>query len=217
MKVRGILIGVAVALTLAAPANAATRHQRRPVPAPVEVITIANDAHVPTKMLTRIERAVVIQSRQVRRWWHTPVIRFGAHGWLLSIAPPQTLVETTGGTVDQGWHSAAYAMVEYNGSADALSITMSHELIETLVNPTDEVTLGGWLREACDPVSYDSYQVGSVIVSDFVTPAWFTKDSRGPWDQIDTTTRAGDLSSGYGYQVGQNGVLAYVGGASPVS
>lgn len=64
----------------------------------------------------------------------------------------------------------------------AWSTTLSHELLELLVDPyTDECSLmqnadgSGVLYalEVCDPVENDSYAIGDVAVSNFVFPEWF--------------------------------------------
>ena len=61
----------------------------------------------------------------------------------------------------------------------------SHDLLEMLANPRlnltvfvpDETQITGrlHLREICDPVSSSecAYNIGGVLVSDFVYPAWF--------------------------------------------
>jgi hypothetical protein len=65
------------------------------------------------------------------------------------------------------------------------SITASHELLEMLGDPylqlaaavssADGNSIKVYALENCDPVEDDSfgYKIGGVLVSDFVTPAWF--------------------------------------------
>ncbi len=70
------------------------------------------------------------------------------------------------------------------------SITLSHELLELLADP--EINLSAmsgnniWAYEICDPCEADAlgYAVIGVMVSDFVTPAWFspTTKVKGPFD-----------------------------------
>jgi hypothetical protein len=67
--------------------------------------------------------------------------------------------------------------------------TASHELLELLVDPgtilgafVEDRTLGPrvYAYEVCDPVQDDrfAYEIGGVLVSDFVYPAWFE-----PWQK----------------------------------
>lgn len=64
-------------------------------------------------------------------------------------------------------------------------ITLSHELLEALADPTCRSVrryLPFWYAlEVGDPVEHDSfgYQIDGVWVSDFVTPAWFGPARRG--------------------------------------
>lgn len=62
------------------------------------------------------------------------------------------------------------------------SVTASHELLEMLVDPfidncvfAQTTNTGGRLYayEVCDAVENYAYNIGGVLVSDFVTPAWF--------------------------------------------
>ncbi len=64
------------------------------------------------------------------------------------------------------------------------SVTTSHELLEMLLDPYinltafDEAAGRAYAYEACDAVEADSfgYKIGNVVVSDFVTPAYFEPD-----------------------------------------
>lgn len=70
------------------------------------------------------------------------------------------------------------------------SVTISHELLEMLADP--EINLSAsvgnrlYAYEVCDPCEADQYgyKIGDVLVSDFVTPAWFapTPHAKGPFD-----------------------------------
>jgi hypothetical protein len=69
------------------------------------------------------------------------------------------------------------------------SVTMSHELLEMLGDPTINLTAQVAQDELvayenCDPVEADSlgYAIDGVQVSDFVTPAWFMPGYGGPYD-----------------------------------
>ena len=77
---------------------------------------------------------------------------------------------------------------------------LSHEVIETLIDPWGARNLSGHLAEVCDPVSQNWYRLDGTWVSDFVYPHWFAAHSAGPFDYLHATHRAGQLATG-GYQV----------------
>jgi hypothetical protein len=89
-------------------------------------------------------------------------------------------------------------------TVDDWQLTFSHELWELLVNPylgRSALVKGKrvnrrYALETADPVEGDrlAYQrqsaSGAVVrISDFVTPAWFRRASRGPWDFSRMTKR----------------------------
>ena len=72
-----------------------------------------------------------------------------------------------------------------------VSVTVSHELLEMLADP--EINLCAqvgprlYAYEVCDPCEADEfgYKIDGVVVSDFVTPAWFAPPAnhlKGPFD-----------------------------------
>jgi hypothetical protein len=97
---------------------------------------------------------------------------------------PITVVDDLGLDGLTGYHSdengQPYSLVAANGS---LSITLSHELIEMLVDPFGSRMVAGWaqskrvnyLVEPCDPCENDecAYSINGIKVSDFVTPAYY--------------------------------------------
>lgn len=78
----------------------------------------------------------------------------------------------------------------------AWSITLSHELLELLLDPyTDLMVMHNldnkkvrlYAYEVCDPVQDDWYVIGGVKVSNFVYPEWFESDAKnlgGKWDML---------------------------------
>lgn len=72
----------------------------------------------------------------------------------------------------------------------SVSVAASHELCEAAVDPTinlaaQDLTGTFWAYEVCDPVEDDQYgyDKDGVLVSDFITPAWFGfRDSAAPFD-----------------------------------
>lgn len=129
---------------------------------PVQAVTVVNQAHVRAFALARVENAVVAQSLQLRAAWGTPCVQFAADGWPLYLrvggpypsgvhygAPTRILVYTAGVVTDTGW-----------------SQSFSHEIMETLVDPTTTVDYqyGGEtaLLEVADPVEQNAYRLGDV-------------------------------------------------------
>lgn len=71
----------------------------------------------------------------------------------------------------------------------SLSVTMSHEILEMLGDmyclDGVQVSTSTWAaREMCDPCEADryGYDIDGVVVSDFVTPAYFVPSLPGPYD-----------------------------------
>lgn len=99
-----------------------------------------------------------------------------------------------------------YAVVS---AGDDWEVVFTHELWELLINPyTDRFaivkgkrvkgkrTKGKYALETADPVEGDQFAYqrqsasgATVDISDFVTPAWFRRGSRGPWDFARQTRR----------------------------
>jgi hypothetical protein len=115
-----------------------------------------------------------------------------------------------------GYHDlengAPYAVVS---TLDDWQVTFSHELWEILVNPyLDRVAIVKpktlnrvYALETADPVEgarfvyvRPSASGKPVQISDFVTPAWFLRNSKGPWDFASATKRPFQLLED-GYQL----------------
>jgi hypothetical protein len=82
---------------------------------------------------------------------------------------------------------------------DQLSIAISHELLEMLVDPQGttfrqaidcDPYSGGqrvsYLLEVCDPCETTSYEIDGVPVSDFIFPAFYYPYAEAPFDQCRT-------------------------------
>ena len=140
-----------------------------PTGVPVQAITVINQAGVRPFALAKVENAVVDQSMQLRAAWGTPCVQFGAGGWPLYLrdegisahyTDPLQIEVSTGGYTYQAWSS-----------------TFSHELMETLVDPTTVSDYGtgptGGNIEVADPVEHNAYRLGGTWISDFVLPSWY--------------------------------------------
>jgi hypothetical protein len=93
------------------------------------------------------------------------------------------------------------------GDKSSVSVAASHELCEMAVDPTINLAAQDnsgsfWAYEVCDPVEDDEYgyEIDGILVSDFVTPAWFGYPS-STGKQLDfmghATTPFVILSGGY--------------------
>jgi hypothetical protein len=73
----------------------------------------------------------------------------------------------------------------YNGVE--LSIVISHEILEMLVNPKKEfimVDKNQYMKEICDPIGDTTYFVNDTEVSNFVTPSWFRIFNNKQYDYL---------------------------------
>ncbi|HEX3596554.1 MAG TPA: hypothetical protein VHU80_15695 [Polyangiaceae bacterium] len=88
----------------------------------------------------------------------------------------------------------------------SVSVGATHEICEMAVDPTINLAAQDqkgvfWAYEVCDPVEADEYgyDIEDVLVTDFVTPAWFGyENSSGPMDfKKHAKTAFEVLSGGY--------------------
>jgi len=72
-----------------------------------------------------------------------------------------------------------------------LSTMLSHEIVEMIVDPwgnrsvlydCGDSTGALYAMEVCDPVQGNTYQIDGVTVSDFVTPQYFQRSAKAPFD-----------------------------------
>lgn len=96
-------------------------------------------------------------------------------------------------------------------AGESVSVSASHEAVELQC----DIFCASWsyssrLRclvatEACDPVQGDTYRIGSVDLSNFVTPAYFTDDALGaPLDHLGNLAETFAIAKG-GYQIQMKG------------
>lgn len=93
--------------------------------------------------------------------------------------------ETTAAGAPVGW---VFAKTVQDAGL-SWTVTASHELVEMVIDPWAllgvDLGNGTWVAwEACDPVEADAYgyRIDGVLVSDFISPAWFDPGSTGPYD-----------------------------------
>jgi hypothetical protein len=115
---------------------------------------------------------------------------------------------------DQGLPLSKVFAQTIKGDGTSLSVGATHEICEMAVDPTINLAAQDaqgtfWAYEVCDPVEDDQYgyAIDGVLVTDFVTPAWFGfKSSAGP---LDFKQHASEpfviLSGGYAQKFAKNG------------
>lgn len=142
--------------------------------------------------LTQVAAAVQKQvSRDVRRYW-TDLPESSVHafeqladvplGYWPIIIRDDIPYPAAGIHLNKS-NGQPYALVKYSAE---WTLTVSHECIEMLIDPTGNRTVAGdsvhpdqtrvsYLVEACDPSegAQFGYSVNSLLVSDFYTPAFF--------------------------------------------
>jgi len=187
----GALLALAVVLaviTLSSPASALSRRRQRVI----QVVLLDHDRHISDRSQERGARALTIQvNRDLRSSWPGPrvVVQAANTGrgarWRLTVAP---LSDNTPVSGTHGENSRGVWATVYPSSGVAWTWSASHELLEMLEDPTGHVWTGAAQREICDPVESVGYFIRGVIVSDFVTPAYFWPGSSGPWDYLNWLT-----------------------------
>ena len=86
----------------------------------------------------------------------------------------------------------------------SVSVGATHEICEMAVDPLINSAYQDqqgtfWAGEVCDPVENDQYgyKIGNILVTDFVTPAWFApKNAQGPLDFKSNVNAAFQVLSG---------------------
>jgi hypothetical protein len=161
------------------------------------VILLSHDRQISPRALARGARALTLQvDHDLRARWPGPRVVVTSAKSAKSAAGARWRVTIAAANVnapESGIHGdnrhGVWAIVYPSGSP-AWTWAASHELLEMLEDPTTNVTSGGFQREVCDPVKNIGYYVDGDLVSDFVTPAYFQLQSKGPWDYLDSITTA---------------------------
>lgn len=99
----------------------------------------------------------------------------------------------------------AFLALSTCNTLDDVSSAISHECCETGADAgcnlwADDGAGTEWAHEACDAVESASYKIGDITVSDFVTPAFFVRNSSGPYSFMGVAY-APFQTAGGGYQI----------------
>jgi len=180
-----------------------------PAPAPVGLpLTVINQS---TLDQATIDAAIATVQTQVARdyipLWGTPVPESYKVVFMDDLSVQGAL----------GYHDiindkpVSYIGVNASKAAGvSISSVVSHEILEMITDPiTNRVIVTGssdgtsgslYMAEICDAVEQDSYVIGTVQVSNFVTPAWFDpQNSQGPFDYNKKLTAPLQLLPGGSY------------------
>ncbi len=99
-----------------------------------------------------------------------------------------------------------------NSSGNSLTVAASHECIETAADEgtnmwCDDGNGNEVAFEPCDPFESQSYQIGSIWVSNFALRSYYVPNRKGPYSYMAKTGNVRDalkpltLGSGLGYQI----------------
>jgi hypothetical protein len=191
-----------VSVGTAAPSLGVHRLKPRAACAQTRTFVVVNETQLPRVELERAERAVEDQSVQLRRYWQTPCAAFTAApaqcsvdhfigGWCAYDGWP-VFVEFDRCSGDAGCHAYNASRIPYvevsvqPSSYASWTVVLSHEVLETLVDPFLARLAGDAEVEVCDPAYAYSYRLdGGVLVSDFTLPAFWRQDwSAARWDEL---------------------------------
>jgi hypothetical protein len=115
---------------------------------------------------------------------------------------------------DTGLPIAKVFVKTLQSDSASVSVGATHEICEMAVDPTINLSAQDhegtfWAYEICDPVESDQYgyDIGGILVTDFVTPAWFGfQNASGDLDfQRHASQAFAVLSGGYAQKFGKNG------------
>jgi hypothetical protein len=163
------------------------------------ISTVMSDVEV-----AAVLKAVVVQVNQYfARYWNCSPLAFKFVDKTAKMSPTAwqfVIADTSDQAGAAGYHETGsgggpigYAFAKTTLAAGMNpSVTISHEILEMIADPEIDI-LSQWSDnphplflgyEVGDPVEDDQFGqlVNGVLLSDFVTPAYFIPGSAGPWD-----------------------------------
>lgn len=174
-------------------------------PGPVHLTVVNQSKFVNASDLDAYIKAQQLQiDRDFKAFWGgNAVIDVTPGGW------PVYLLDNTDTPGALGYHDVdalgtPFAKVFVKTSEDngvAWESVASHEVLETLGDSNANTSVVGpdgcnWYREACDACEDISYSINGVIMSDFVTPAWFDPHGQAPFDFSQVLTAPFSITPG---------------------
>ena len=158
----------------------------------IPLIAVLNFSHVPNQT---VQRWVVEIQRQVHEdlapHWHLDAtVAVGdptappPGSWQIRIVEGKGREGNAGYHISMDDHGIPYGDVYNLPSPELTDRTLSHEVLEMLVNPYDDRYAEDypwmWYLEIADPVEGESYTRNGVHLSNFVFPGWFDDLTRTP-------------------------------------
>lgn len=139
------------------------------------------------RQIRQLETANSQYAGLVHQYWGSPTIRFTRNS-----GTPIILTDTWNMARYCGQGAVACHGVDYNGQPVIVvdrtdptwTLSVSHEIAETVVDPQVDRIAGPRFVEVCDPVesAYFRFRHNPSMMSDFVTPGWFGLGGGFPFD-----------------------------------
>ncbi|HEY1555829.1 MAG TPA: hypothetical protein VGF94_13415 [Kofleriaceae bacterium] len=177
-------------------------------------MTTAELERIASAVQTQLDRDVLPSYREflqmnLRNHPHHAAVREGVHvtcdssarGWVVSLDPRRIKASELPSAIGTHGSDRGVPWAEVNPEKcrvepfhreqfdRLLSMYISHEVIETLLNPLCNIAIRSpfdgrsYAFEPCDPVRAAYYPIDGVMVSDFVLPFWFgEKRELAPYD-----------------------------------
>lgn len=181
-----------------------------------------------------IVAAVDGQLHSVARHWGEYVYRLSAllrqSGWRIVLLDDADQADALGyhDVGPDGPYARVFVnpILQHGGTwtdgALSVSVTVSHEAIETVLDPAANrwANDGGgmlWALEGCDAVESDCYQHGDVTVSNFVQPNYFNPWATDNFDYLNVCSRPFEVRpGGYAITLGRDGIGLVYGDGYPM-
>lgn len=191
----------------------------------IALASVSRDPEITLPLLHRIGEALQVQVyRDFGPFWQVAGMPMQVFKSIEDIpkdnqAAPLIVFDDPDQSGALGWHSVdpngrAYGKVFWDvikrhggtlmTSADSLSVTLSHEVLEMIGDPyitwwADMPDGGQECLEVCDRVQADAYAVDGVMLSNFVGPRAF-RNGDGPYDFMRLLTSPWEIREG-GYAI----------------
>ena len=161
-------------------------------------IAIVNTSHIPDETIEKIIQAIEKVMPEFSKDWNVfGTLKLNGDSqikFFISTLEVQKPKERAFHSLKDGIPYAR-VIVDKNDSLNLVSLMISHEIFELLVNPMQNKYDRDYELEVCDPVSENSFDVDGIQISDWVLPAWFTYGEL-PYNHMNTLTRARKVALG---------------------
>ena len=191
------------------------------------IISTIPESRLPKAKLELLAMALNVQSKHVyQHWGRSHSVKVYDSPLMPQDTIPIWIKDDIGLKTEKGFHfvelGKPYVYIKYQTDFDELSLTMSHEVCETDLNPyitnfavTENLEIlnrkGEPYFEICDICQSKQYgyRINGVLVSNFVTPPYYYPDSekilgiqiqnRNQYDYLGLVSKPGEILEG-GYK-----------------